>query len=93
MGGMPVGLFVLGSAKRITNKIPNAPKNPKIPAPPIKATAMEIIPWRLGTDSGFGSVSGFLIAGQVASGAHLLVPLRAHRVARLMDPFASNART
>ena len=77
MDGISVGLFVLGSAKRITNKIPNAPKNPKIPAPPMKATTMEIIPWRLGEDTGLDSVSGFLIAGQVASGAHLLVSLRA----------------
>ena len=40
-----------------------------------------------------GPEDGLSIAGQVASGAHLLVPLRAHRVVGLMDPFASNART
>ena len=56
--GISVGLFVLGSAKRITNKIPNAPKNPKIPAPPMKATTMEIIPWRLGEDAGLDSGFG-----------------------------------
>ena len=45
----------------------------------------------LGVGDGLGD--GLSMAGQVASGAHSLVPLRAQRVVRLMDPSASNART
>ena len=88
--------FDFGRAKRMMTKITNAPKNPMTPAPPMKATTTESTPRGslscsvLDSD---GPEDGLSIAGQVASGAHLFVPLRAHRVARLMDPFASNART
>ena len=78
-GGGVLGLLLdFGRAKRMMTKITKAPKNPMTPAPPMKATTTESIPW--GTFSfpvlsSDGEEEGLLIAGQVERGAHFEVPL------------------
>lgn len=77
-GGVFGLLFDLCRKTIIMKKIAKAPKNPTTPAPPIKATTTDSIPW--GISIFLLSASDvlpewLLIAGQVERGAHFEVPL------------------